>query len=823
MEFRTGSADFSQPLSGSGPRTQQTTIVFGRSVNRAAAGITAYTVGFGNNDDHNVGLIDVSISTEINSNVVIVTSTLGLRDWSGDWDDAYYGNIQFAVVAELDTVAPRPDVTITGVEMNQAVQFYRASSYLQPAPPDNCIALNERKATAFRVYVDWDADAGLPLTSLTGSIVVQDTSGTSTTLQPINPGGAIAPRADSEINQAIADHTLNFVLPAPQCYGVKTLNVQVWDAAAPASKSGLYSRTVVFSPLNALEMYVVGVNYTANNLNLPAPTQAEFTSSGFNYLSQVYPQGDIYQSGYTTITFNEDVNYTITNSGGCGSGMDDLLDQLSDMRGGSDEVYIAVLPNLSQIQTPGSNIGGCGDTGGGTAIVFLDQPGDTPHEVGHALGRSHAPCNPGQCTPMPANVDSNYPQYGALPAGSIGAYGFSADLTAGTETVFSPASDFDFMAYRGPQWVSAYTYLALAGAGQPTLGGTSSGGVSAHPTTVVPVETLFVRFTVSRDRHVERATGFHFEALPASQKACHEFVVELLDSQHRTLICQALQCSCESCGGEYCWPKKFSARLPYPQGSRWLRVWEKDKNIYEEHIPDPPVVKIKPPTVTNTGLVLQWSATSPTGSTKDLWYLVQWFDAEDEVWRGVAPRSQATTITIPGRYFAAGNSQLRVLASSGIATGKAEANPPTVSDEAKPTITLAEQDHIDKKRALPPVLHALAVDSGGRHVQAKSASWRIGKLQIAHGRSVDLRQLPKGKSELHLCMDVPEHGLVLKSWTIQHDGRSFRVLRQSPAHWPPRLTSPDEPRKTRKRPGKRRPGVAAKKTSRTKTKSRTRK
>ncbi len=132
MEFRVASADFSAPVRGSGPRTVTQAVIFPRTVDQAVAGLAGYTLAFAD-DDHHVGKLECSCDTTINDNVVQVTATLGVRDWSGEWDDNYQGNVQFAVIAELASATeppPRGDLIVTGMELNQAVQFFRASSYL---------------------------------------------------------------------------------------------------------------------------------------------------------------------------------------------------------------------------------------------------------------------------------------------------------------------------------------------------------------------------------------------------------------------------------------------------------------------------------------------------------------------------------------------------------------------------------------------------------------------------------------------------------------------------------------------------------------------
>ena len=179
MEIRIGSADFSAPLRGSGPRTASQAVIFPRAVNQAAVGLIGYSAAFGDNDDHNIGKLQIKVDATVTSNVVNVTATLGLRDWSGDWDDDYQGTVEFAVLADLVSATappPRGDMVIVDMEANQAVQFFRAARFLDASNvlPDNAIALVESKATGFRMYVDYDAFSGLPPVShLTGQMTVR--------------------------------------------------------------------------------------------------------------------------------------------------------------------------------------------------------------------------------------------------------------------------------------------------------------------------------------------------------------------------------------------------------------------------------------------------------------------------------------------------------------------------------------------------------------------------------------------------------------------------------------------------------------------------
>jgi hypothetical protein len=788
VELRTGIADFSNPISGSGPRVATVPVIFPTAVQTAAVGMTGYTVAYGDNDDHHVGLIDVQLDAAINDNVVVVTATLGLRDWSGNWDDTYYGSIEFAVLADLAAVPPRPDLIVTEVETNQSVQFFHADTYLTPpvAVPDNAISLYSGKNTGLRVYPDWDASLGLPLSALTGNVVVTPSGGGGSTLLPLNPGGTITPRSADTINIAVIEHTLNFMIPAAQCSGTVEIAVQLWDQANPASKSAVFTRTLVFVDLPALNIFVVGVNYTAQMLNLTAPTQSAFTSAGYAYLQKVYPQGTIPQTGYSTIAWGENVNFTIGAQGGCGNGMSDLLDKMDDLRGGSNDIYLAVLPPLAQIQTPGSNIGGCARVGVGA--VFVDQNYDVPHEVGHTLGRQHAPCDPGQCNPPPANVDPNYPTYGVLPAGTIGVFGFDP---VGYQ-VLNPATTFDTMAYRFPQWISAYTYLAIAGAGHPSEGGSSAGGglASAHALTDVPVDTLFLNLTIDRERRVRRHVSFHFPATPRAPKPCTEYVAELLDVDREVLICTPLSCDCEEVGHN-CWPKHFRSIVPYPEQSRWLLIWEGERKLHEEWIPRPPKVTVEKVEQDGDHVEIFWRG-EPEGDRDDadcceLWYLVQWYDPKQEVWRGVAPRTRANHLVIPPSMLWEDQAiALRILASCGVATGEARLEIKG-RGRGEPNLQLVT---VREGQVIGPEIRIVAVDPKGRHLTLDSAVWLAGDRELSQGPALDLRALPDGRSEVRVFVYGEGFEGLTRSWAIVRQGPRFELEKEGEQR---RTVQPPEP------------------------------
>ena len=102
MQIQLGSIPFA-PFSGSGPRVQTTTVTFPTAVTQATAILTGFIAEFSRGDDHPLGMLDIEVGVPaggIAGTVVTINVTFGLRDWSGNWDDQYDGQIFFTVIGE---------------------------------------------------------------------------------------------------------------------------------------------------------------------------------------------------------------------------------------------------------------------------------------------------------------------------------------------------------------------------------------------------------------------------------------------------------------------------------------------------------------------------------------------------------------------------------------------------------------------------------------------------------------------------------------------------------------------------------------------------
>ena len=148
-----------------------------------------------------------------------------------------------------------------------------------------------------------------------------------------------------------------------------------------------------------------------------------------------------------------------------GTGWEDALDQVYALRGDDDPdpntYYYGVLTpgrSLDDYCPEGCVVGLAAVAGrsqeiyrGGIGTGFFDSPSDTftqetlEHELGHALGRDHSPCDTDD------GVDPSYP----YDDGNIGRWGWD-----GTG-LRNPESEMDVMGYCVPVWISDYTYAGI--------------------------------------------------------------------------------------------------------------------------------------------------------------------------------------------------------------------------------------------------------------------------------------------------------------------------------------------------------------------------
>jgi hypothetical protein len=149
------------------------------------------------------------------------------------------------------------------------------------------------------------------------------------------------------------------------------------------------------------------------------------------------------------------------------------------------------------------------------------------HEIGHNLGRYHAPCIPPP-TPLSAlsGIDPNYP------AADASIVQFGVDVSNGT--VLNPDTTKDVMSYCDPQWVSDYTYQALYAA----LGGTTTAATST-----APGASWFVRAGIDPDGTATLAPLYTIATVPDAAPNSSDYRVEFLDAAGKVVLSQPVAVS----------------------------------------------------------------------------------------------------------------------------------------------------------------------------------------------------------------------------------------------------------------------------------------
>lgn len=710
MEIRETTLSF-PVVRGSGPSTASTTIVFPREVVGAVAAMRGYQVGFAG-EDHHIGLLEVALDTTADLNAVTIHGRLGSRDWSGYWDDNYGGTIQVSLLAELVSATeppPRGDLLITDIEISQAVQYFHAADHLDSGNvrPNNSIPLVAGKDLGLRAWVDYDVSAGLPVVSaLTGELVVK--SGGATAV--FTPHEFITPRRATEIDRGEASHTLNFLVPGAWCDGSIDISLRVFDASAPGQKSGALRRTLRFIHVNPLRVYGVGVNYTGAGLDLAAPQLSDFSTT-FDYTGRVWPTGELQFSGYTTIQFSEDLSGVA--SEGCGDGFNDLLDELHDIQGDTDDLVYGLLPS----GTPLSGVGGCG--GGGVGAGPTNAGPTAAHEAGHAVGRQHAPCDdPARCD-NPNNTDDHFPRYGAYVSDSIGEFGY--DVSA--NRVFDPATARDFMGYSPRNWISPYTYSALMAKGDPSPSGgaprdnffiDSSSEVERPETRPEWIkkreQVLFLRLRVDGDE-IKVRPSFTYRAYRRAAGLPTRYEAKLFDAEGEQLACVHLLSNQVSCG--CCGPMELYGQIPADGSPTRLVICRSGKEIAEVEYENPAEFKVEVDTSEEGHIRVRCQGEADDETPT--WFLLQWRDG-DGTWRGVTPRTRETELLIPENLLWATKRQLhlQLLAVKRLSTTSQEIRVETAAEN--PPIEVITYN-------TPTTATALIVDPLGRQVPAKDVIW----------------------------------------------------------------------------------------------------
>jgi hypothetical protein len=387
-------------------------------------------------------------------------------------------------------VQARPDLSVHGIEVTQAIQHYRAAEHLTDPPDqgaDNSLRLVVNKTAWVRVYLRSGQDPGFDggqLVGISGTLLVERrVAGVWNSVAVLAPQNGPVVAEDSFVNydaeRGNIDNTLNFVLPAALMTGLLRLTVDVASpfAQCPGNSANGSVRCDVNlqQTLNAA-FITIGYNgrnaTNTGNLNLPAPTlaacQAETAWAMLTY--PVSGQANVRVAGtFVTATPLDDPRSC---PGCCSPNWGTLLPQVAalvvaDQAANPGQwVYYGIIAGGIPVNVPGCN----GVATGGLA----GQPITYAHEIGHQFGLPHARCgNAGtgnanypvyEPYDLPVDVPANPINTTVWTMASIGEYG----LDINTGAIANPNDAEDFMSYCGPRWISKFTHDFLVNNNQLT-------------------------------------------------------------------------------------------------------------------------------------------------------------------------------------------------------------------------------------------------------------------------------------------------------------------------------------------------------------------
>lgn len=427
----------------------------------------------------------------------------------------------------LPAIARGPVARVSAIELTQATQNVAQSVPMVASRP-----------TVARVFLQ----SNVALSGLTIALSATR-GGVALPGSPLKRAGATA---FTSPNRLRAGDSTNFLLPAAWLSGSVVLTARVSEGGEALA------RTVTFQPVAPLRVTVVPIRYihAPTGKTYAAPTSVAFPAS----VQRMFPVPNLAVSMRTAVTFRG--NVTAGASDRLAS-WEDLLDIMLSLKrsdgAASDIVYVGVLPSTI------ANDNRIYYSGIGTSLratVNFDMQLTPAHELGHALGRAHAPC--GGAT----GVDPAYPYPGA----SIGALGFNTS----NSTLLDPAVTTDLMSYCS-EWISDYNYLGMYQNQRTAM--VATGVADAQKVVALPepapVENgILVRARVSPGRPAEILPLYAMRAplttdIPHTVTKAH-ITVAFVDGAGATLAMHSVQIA--EAEEDELTIRVLNAMLPAPQG-----------------------------------------------------------------------------------------------------------------------------------------------------------------------------------------------------------------------------------------------------------------
>jgi hypothetical protein len=331
------------------------------------------------------------------------------------------------------------DLVLNQVEIIQSVQN-----------GSNSVPLVAGRATVVRVYVTVSGAAEL------SGVIVEAAATRNGAPLPGSPRRSDPRTVTTSASRGNYASSFNIALPAEWLSG----NVQLSIVVDPDNRiaesnetNNRLARTLEFLAVPRLDLTIVPIQYThtPNGRTYPAPTRDTVS----DWIMRAYPISGITVRLRAPISFTGDLR-----SGGEWERLLNIVTSVRQSDGApSSRVYYGLVPIANgSDRWFSSGIAGIGWIGLRASLgLDLSSPADAAgqlaaHEIGHNLGRYHAPCG----------VSGDPRQPFPYADGSIGSDVYGLDISrARIWSPTTPDNTKDLMSYCRPQWVSDFTYQGL--------------------------------------------------------------------------------------------------------------------------------------------------------------------------------------------------------------------------------------------------------------------------------------------------------------------------------------------------------------------------
>jgi len=371
--------------------------------------------------------------------LVLLPVFLATRDYPAARADLSSPSSDRRVYLPLITRPATIDLVLNQVEITQSVQN-----------SSNTVPMVAGRPTVARVYV---TVSGVTEAS---NVIVEASASRNGIPLPGSPRRSDPRTVTTGVSRGNYASSFNLALPAEWLSG----NVRLSIVVDPDNRitevnetNNSLTQTLEFLAVPRLDLTIVPVQYThtPNGRTYPAPTRDTVS----DWVMRAYPIPGINVRLRAPVAFTGDLR--------SGNEWERLLDLITDVKlsdgAPSSRVYYGLIPIANgSDRWFSSGIAGIGWIGL-RASVGLDLTGSTDaagrlaaHEIGHNLGRFHAPCG------VSGDPRQPFPYSNA----SIGPDVYGLDISrARVWSPVAPDTTKDLMSYCQPQWVSDFTYQGL--------------------------------------------------------------------------------------------------------------------------------------------------------------------------------------------------------------------------------------------------------------------------------------------------------------------------------------------------------------------------